>query len=177
LNIADLYTFVTAELMRIQEEQTGKPNGVPELEVISGQGIKITLPEHLPRMAIYSKVVYINNKPFYKAYTAARARWYGLTMMALKGYEGEPITPCHIYVINYTPHICDPDNYSVKFIIDALKHYGGIARKDDCRYVRGITVKMELDKLNPRTEVYVVKDNGQTERQISLFKAPQTQPD
>jgi len=91
MNVTDLFTFVTAELLRIQEIKTGKPNGVPKLESIPGELVKITIPEYLPRMAIYSKVVFINNKPFYKAYSAAKTRWYGLTMKALQGYNGKVI--------------------------------------------------------------------------------------
>jgi len=166
MNRADLATFIRSEYLELQNEILD--TDVARLEVIPGEAVKITISEHLPRMEIYSRVVFINNKPFYKAYAAARKRWYGLTYRALQDYSEDPITPGLLYVVYYTPYICDFDNYSVKFIMDALR-YGGVLEKDDLRYVQEGIRKMVVDGNNPRTEIYVLIDDHHIEKRLNKY--------
>lgn len=160
----DLLTFVTSKLTQMQQEGNLPPN---KLEELPGRLLKITIPEHLPHMSIYSKVVFVNNKPFYKAYSAARDLWYGSTQKALLNFSGKKIDPCAVYVVYYTPYLCDFDNYSIKFIIDALRYHGCIVN-DDYTHVQDGARVIVRDKKNPRTEIYVIKDNGSVFKKLKI---------
>ncbi len=80
----------------------------------------------------------------------------------------DPITPGLLYVVCYTPYICDFDNFSIKFIMDALK-YGGVLEKDDLRYVQEGVRRMVPDKNNPRTEIYVLRDDQHIEKRLDYY--------
>lgn len=55
----------------------------------------------------------------------------------------------------------DPDNIMAgqKFILDALVH-AGVIPNDSQRYVRGITHRFRVDRINPRVEVEIVDALG-----------------
>lgn len=160
LGAIDLLTFTTSKLLQMQNKDTS--NQI-KLQEIPGELLKITIPEHLPHMSIYSKVVFINNKPFHKAYSAARELWYVSTRKALENFSGVEIDPCLIYIVYYTPVLCDFDNYSVKFIMDALKYHGCI-KEDNFLHVQEGARQLRLDKVNPRTEIYVMENDNSIDK-------------
>jgi hypothetical protein len=163
MNACDLLTFLTSKLTGMQD----KPD-LTKLQEIPGRLLKITIPEHLPHMSIYSKVVFIKNKPFYSAYSEARKLWYGSTQKALRGFSGEVIDPCKIYVVYYTPFLCDFDNYSISFIVNALKYCGCIV-DDNSAHLKEGTRMIIQEKGKPRTEIYVAKDNNSTLRKLKNY--------
>jgi len=132
----------------------------PKLEIIPN-GLKISLPEHPPKITIYSKVQFKNGTFSSDAYIEVRNRWYSLIKKALEGYNGPGIKPALVYIIYYVPGKCDADNFTTKFIIDGLMYAGAIAKDDNYEYVPDIAQGVRLDTENPRTEVYVLKHDNQ----------------
>ncbi len=161
MGVIDLLSFTTSK--SIQNKDTPDQT---KLQEIPGKLLKITIPECLPHMSVYRKVIFIDNKPFYAAYSAARERWYGLTRKALKQFSGRKIDPCLIYIVYYTPVICDFDNYSIKFIMDALKYHGCID-EDNFLHIQEGTRRLKLDKDNPRTEIYVMDDDNSIDKLLN----------
>lgn len=158
----DYSNFLESKLPQIQNDKPVK------LQEIPGKLLKITIPECLPRMSIYCKVVFIDNKPLYAAYSAARRRWYGLIRKALENFSGKKIDPCLIYVVYYTPVICDFDNYSIKFIMDAIKYHGCIKNDDNFLHIQEGTRQLRLDKENPRTEIYIIEDDNSIDKLLNI---------
>mgnify|MGYP000442281406 CR=1 FL=1 len=162
------------KLAELAEQLVSTPTGhddkevVPEFEAVN-EGIKITVPEFPPRVAVFDRTVFENGKPSVRAYMIARDRWYLLIRKALEGYEGESIDPALVYIIYYVPRLCDVGNFVEKFIIDGLMYAGAIAEDDNLKHVHVIAREARIDKERPRTEIYVVKHEGQV-RNLVLSK-------
>lgn len=105
--------------------------------------IKITIKDILPREADISK-------------TTLREHWLNLMFYALKDidWQAEKVL-CVIKVIS-TATYWDTDNRSYKFIIDSLR-YKQIVPEDTHNHLSYLVVGGEIDKENPRTEIYIVK--------------------
>lgn len=49
---------------------------------------------------------------------------------------------------------CDPDNYSPKFFMDGLVG-AGVIKDDSSKYVKSLTIIMDYDKNDPRSEILI----------------------
>ena len=130
-------------------------------KIIPG-GIKITIPDdYPPKTSVYNRVTIKNGKLNNEAYAQARDRWYSLIQKAMGGYDGERISPAIVLIKYYVPQVCDTGNFISKFILDGLMYNGAIAKDDNLYQVNAVVQLAVLDKTNPRTEIFVLKNTGQ----------------
>lgn len=133
----------------------------PEVKISEGW-VRITIPdEYPPKTSVYSRITLKNGKISTYGYADARDRWFALLKKAAGKYQGPRIDPAVVYVIYYTPVVCDVTNFTVKFIVDGLMYYGFIACDDNLQNLHAVVQEAVLDKENPRTEIYVFEDKGQ----------------
>lgn len=122
--------------------------------------LKITVPDYPPHNNIYDRITFENQKIVNYTYVAARNRWYGLIKKALKDYHGEPITNPLVIIIYRVKASRDIDNFTVKFILDALRLFGAIFN-DDLDHLNAVVQTAKVVKQNYRTEIYVSLDRNQ----------------
>ena len=89
---------------------------------------------------------------------ALKQRWKEFIVYFIKslGYENLKINKCEMTFITYmkTRHKADVDAYTPKFILDGFTESGFII-DDNYTILKSITLKIDYDKENPRTEIYV----------------------
>lgn len=126
------------------------------------EGIKITIrDDYPPKTSIYNRVTIKNGKLNNEAYAQARDRWYSLIQKVMAGYDGERISPAIVFIKYYVPQVCDTGNFVSKFVLDGLMYNGAIAKDDNLYQVNAVVQLAVLDKTNPRTEIFVLKNTGQ----------------
>ncbi|NLM87158.1 MAG: hypothetical protein GX176_00035 [Syntrophomonadaceae bacterium] len=105
--------------------------------------VKITIKDVLPREADIPKI-------------ALKEHWHSLMAHALKdvNWQADKVL-CVIKVIS-TANYWDTDNRAYKFIIDSLR-YNQIVPNDTHNNLSYLVIGGEIDKENPRTEIYLVK--------------------
>lgn len=136
-------------------------NGRTSLEIITN-GVRITISDEFPpKTSVYDRVTVKNGMLTNHAYAEARNRWYGLIKQAVAGYEGERIVPAIVYVKYYVQKLCDTGNFISKAILDGMMFHGPIAIDDNLENVNAVIQEAVIDKQNPRTEIYVLKNIGQ----------------
>ncbi len=127
-----------------------------------GVGYQITIPEFLPRVSIYRKVVFKDRFFNSDAYKKARDHWYRLIRKAVPDKPINRIIPAIIHLTFYVPEeCCDVDNFTEKFIIDGLMYSKLIGPDDNCNYVTGVVRDVKIDAQNPRTVIQILPDIGQ----------------
>ena len=115
--------------------------------------IKLSIPQIPP-----SNNQYMGNSHHYRPYQIAKQEWLWMVRAALLRAKRKPPKPfAHANVtIRYffgDRRRHDPDNYSGKFILDALVHEGVLA--DDSFFCINLRLLADIDKQNPRTEIYI----------------------
>ena len=102
--------------------------------------IKITVGDVLPRDTGLSK-------------TSLQMHWYGIMHRALSQVDRKfDKVFCIIKVFNPAPY-WDVDNRAYKIILDSLR-YNQLIKDDNCNYM-SFMIDGEVDRVNPRTEVYL----------------------
>lgn len=102
---------------------------------------------------------YMGNSHNFNIYRREKERWHYLIKAALYGIK-KPQKPLEKVMVHITYHFKDrrrhdPDNYSGKFILDALVLEGII--KDDSFGVIELKLTGAVDKTNPRTEIEIIR--------------------
>ena len=108
---------------------------------------------------------FMGNSHSFHPYREKKTEWHWRIKAAI---QKKPARPFRKAVVRL--HYCfpdkirrDPDNYSGKFILDALVREGILA--DDSFSVVTLLLSAEVDRQNPRTEIVVEGEEGwQTER-------------
>jgi len=155
------------EKLEFQTINQQEVNARTFLEIIPG-GVKITIfDEYPPKVSVYDRVSLTNGKLNNYAYAEARNRWYSLLKRATEGYEGDRIVPCFVYIVYFVPYLCDVGNFINKFILDGLMYYGPAPLDDNFENVNAVVQEAVLDKENPRTEIYVMKNTGRLRSVLS----------
>lgn len=127
-------------------------------QALTGRPIKITIPDIPPS----------NNKFMGRGtkyvqsvlYQEEKQKWAWMIKTKAKTRPKKPIEKAEIKIIYYfkTHHRRDPDNYSGKFILDGLTSAGII--KDDSFSNIDLVLRGRVDRLNPRTEIYITEVAG-----------------
>ena len=154
-----MMTEITEAAEILEEVETNANTGKEEFE----NGLKLTVNECLPKIRVYERKY---GKYDHQAYQEARNRWLSLIKEALGEHHKEPIIKSIVWIKHYNKYLCDPDNFTAKFIIDALRGLGVIFHKDDGEHVSIIHTCM-VDKENPRTEIIALKDENQLEKLLT----------
>lgn len=106
---------------------------------------------------------YMGNSHSFRAYHRKKEEWHWLVKAAIKERPEKPYTRALVTITYFfkDKRRRDPDNYSGKFILDALTQEGIIA--DDSFDVIDLLVKKGgVDKNNPRTEIEVRSTDDNT---------------
>lgn len=89
---------------------------------------------------------------------ALKQRWKAFVVWLVKkyGYENLMLDNFNLTSITYngTRHRFDPDNSVPKFILDGMTEAGMIV-DDDGKHLHSLTLIVDYDKDNPRTEIIV----------------------
>ncbi len=148
------------EISNIFEEEKEK---LLKLEKVTN-GIKITLPEYPPGLDVYEKIIIAEDgRKDSRAYTEARVYWNNLIRKVSTKYNEERIDPCIIYIKYLAPWKCRVSDFTPKFIIDGLVLNKFIAANDNFQNVNYLIQSMVIEKDNPRTEIFVIKNKKQME--------------
>jgi|LSQX01.3.fsa_nt_gb Holliday junction resolvase RusA-like endonuclease len=129
--------------------------------------LKIVVPIFLPKLKVHPQVTWRKNRAEATTYSAVRDEWFAYIASALRG-EGaaglETFDRAIVWIGMYFPdaRVRDLDNYTTKFILDALVALG-VLQDDNHSRVSLITTG-EVDQSYPRTEVFVFEDQGQLEK-------------
>lgn len=101
---------------------------------------------------------FLGNSHSFRPYLAAKQEWHWMVRAALSRSGQKPDRPLGHAVVTLRYFFPDrrrrdPDNYSGKFILDALVREGVLA--DDSFRCVTLRLEAETDKENPRTEVII----------------------
>lgn len=101
---------------------------------------------------------FLGNSHSFRPYLAAKQEWHWMVRAALSRSGQKPDRPLRHAVVTLRYFFPDrrrrdPDNYSGKFILDALVREGVLA--DDSFGCVTLRLEAETDKENPRTEVFI----------------------
>ncbi len=115
--------------------------------------IKLSIPAIPP-----SNDEYLGNSHHYRPYQIAKQEWLWMVRAALLRAKCKPPEPFQHAVVTIRYFFedrrrHDPDNYSGKFILDALVHEGILA--DDSFFCIRLQLAANVDRENPRTEIYI----------------------
>lgn len=105
--------------------------------------IKITIKDVLPREADIPKTIF-------------REHWHSLMTHALKGIDWRADKLLCVIKVISTASYWDTDNRAYKFIIDSLR-YNQIIPNDTHNNISHLVIGGEIDRENPRTEIYLLK--------------------
>lgn len=90
---------------------------------------------------------------------ALKQKWKDFIVFFIEnqGYSNLHIEKCEMVFTTYfkTNRRHDVDNTSPKFILDGLADSGFIL-DDDSKHLTSLTLKCDVDKENPRTEIEVI---------------------
>ncbi|ACB83975.1 hypothetical protein [Natranaerobius thermophilus] len=155
------------ELELLEEVETG--DSTVKLEK-NQNGVKLTVDVVAPKISIYKFQTFENGNFTNRQHKEVRDYWYSIIKRALAGQNLDPIKPAIVYIRYYLDKNCDVGNFLSKFIQDGLV-YNGVLEDDDLNNVTLLSeAKLKKEKA-PRTEIYVVHDNGKVGDMItSQFK-------
>ena len=156
------------ELELLEEVDTG--DSTVKLET-NQNGVKLTVDVVAPKISIYRYLTFSENGNFTnRQHKEARDFWYSIIKKALAGQVAEPIKPAIVYIRYYLDKNCDVGNFLSKFIQDGLV-YNGVLEDDDLGNVTLLAEGKKKAEKAPRTEIYVVYDDGKVSDMItSQFK-------
>lgn len=155
------------ELELLEEVDFG--DSTVELETNSN-GIKLTVDAIPPKVSIYRYVTFENGNFTNRQHKEARDFWYSIIKRAFQGKNIKPIKPAVVYIRYYLDKNCDVGNFLSKFIQDGLV-YNGVLEDDDLGNVTLLAEGKKKAEKAPRTEIYVVYDDGKVSDMItSQFK-------
>ncbi|KAB2952130.1 hypothetical protein F9B85_09975 [Heliorestis acidaminivorans] len=155
---------ISNELARMQAQNRAIPVLYEDgkLEVLREDVLKITVPEYPGRYAdLYDNKGNLN----LEAIKQSKDSWFGYIGSAVKiarytaeASMGIPWDSAFVFVSYYMPEnrVWDVDNRATSIIINALTR-NGIVKKDswDCL---SFAVQGFKDKVNPRTEILIIRD-------------------
>ncbi|QGG46865.1 hypothetical protein [Heliorestis convoluta] len=155
---------ISSELARMQAQDRAIPVLYEEskLDILRKDVLKITVPEYPGRYAdLYDTKGNLN----LEAIKQAKDSWFGYIGSAVKiarytteASMGIPWDSALVFVCYYMPEnrVWDVDNRATSIIINALTR-NGIVKKDswDCL---SFAVQGFKDKVNPRTEILIIRD-------------------
>ncbi len=112
--------------------------------------IKITVPNIPP-----SNNEFMGNSHSFRVYQERKEEWHWLVKAAIRERPVRPFAKATVTITYFFPdrRRRDLDNYSGKFILDALVKEGIIA--DDNFFVINLQLKAEIDRARVRTEIMV----------------------
>lgn len=95
-------------------------------------------------------------------YRETKKKWTEAVMWAVRAAKARPERPysrAMVTITYYFPNANrhDADNYSGKYLLDGLR-LGGVIADDDLKHIT-TTIRGEIDRQNPRTEIEV-RDAG-----------------
>lgn len=89
---------------------------------------------------------------------ALKQKWkdFGVWLIKKLGYDNLKLDKFEMECISYMPtkRRVDPDNLTPKFLNDSFTESGFIV-DDDGNHMKGLTLRTDYDKENPRTEIFV----------------------
>jgi len=110
---------------------------------VSSDYVKITIKDVLPREADIPKTIF-------------REHWHSLMTHALRGIDWHTDKLLCVIKVISTASYWDTDNRAYKFIIDSLR-YNQIIPNDTHNNISYLVIGGEIDKENPRTEIFLLK--------------------
>lgn len=112
--------------------------------------IKIIAPSIPP-----SNNEFMGNSHSHRIYASKKQEWHWLIKAAIRKKPDKPFNRAAVEITYFFPdrRRRDPDNYSGKFILDALVKEGVLI--DDSFFVVRLILNAAVDKENPRTEIEI----------------------
>ena len=100
---------------------------------------------------------YMGNSHNFNKYRNEKQKWHWMIKAAIKKKPAKPYVKATVELLYFfkTRVRHDPDNYSGKFILDALVSEGIL--KDDSFNNITLILKADYDKENPRTDITIIK--------------------
>lgn len=126
-------------------------------EVIIVPGVvKLVIPENMPSLNAWKNWHWAKQGKYKKYLTDSVAILYA------KAKKPEPLKKTKIQVVHYFPERRkrDEDNYTPKFLADALKQAGFI-EDDNSDMLTWLSPVFAVDRKNYRTEVFLYADTGE----------------
>lgn len=114
-------------------------------------GIIFIVPENMPSLNVWKRWHWAKQKRFLDRLT------YSIGLLAIR--LGKPsFDKARVEVVHYhrIRNRHDPDNYTPKFLLDALR-YAGVLIEDNSKVLELPEPKFETDREAWRTEVYIYK--------------------
>jgi len=100
---------------------------------------------------------FMGNSHSFRVYKAKKEEWHWLIKAAIHQKPSKPFSHAAVSITYFFPdkRRRDPDNYSGKFILDALVKEKVIM--DDSFDVITLSLNAETDRYNPRTEIEIAE--------------------
>lgn len=98
---------------------------------------------------------FLANSHHYRIYAEKKEEWHWLVKTAIRRRPPKPFSKAVVAITYFFPdrRRRDPDNYSGKFILDALVKEKIL--EDDNFYTITLVLGAEVDRKNPRTEIEI----------------------
>jgi len=172
--LLDLFEEIEAKIVKSVETDV-----LPYYKTLPGGGIKLRVPLYPPKTHIINRLEFNKKGKFStETYQMARNKWLNIIQKVQKKYNGPQIDPCFILIRIYAAFKNqDIDNYTIKFIIDALKDSGLINKNDSIIHVKGYGVELLYHKDLACTDIFILPCHLSFFEENGLLSVDKNTPD